>query len=291
MASPQALVARRRLGAALRGLREERKLTLTQVAEKLLISPSKLSRLETGQGVPQPRDVRDLANLYKVKASERDKLLRWVRNSRQASWWQDYNSSDPTSAFEVLPGMDTLIGYESDAVIARQYAALFIPALLQTEKYAGLFLAASFPDRMASHRQRLVELTMHRQRHAFQTRDSRLGLRVMLHEASLRQSVGEAQILRDQLAALLDRAELPNIQLRILTSNAPASRYLWASWQHFSFAGLDDDVVCVETPSGLQFIESSRDALQYEQWFDIWHGSLDEGESLDLIKHVMTTLG
>ena len=63
MPSPQGpLLPRRRLGAELRRLRGDR--TLDEVAAETLISTSKLSRLENGQGVPQLRDIRDLINFY-----------------------------------------------------------------------------------------------------------------------------------------------------------------------------------------------------------------------------------
>ena len=58
------IVPRRRIAAELRRLREERGLTLDQVAGSVLISTSKLSRLENAQGSPQLRDVRDLIREY-----------------------------------------------------------------------------------------------------------------------------------------------------------------------------------------------------------------------------------
>ena len=55
---------RRREPGALRGLRTARGLTVEQVAERLMFSMSKLSRMETGRSVATPRDVRDLCDLY-----------------------------------------------------------------------------------------------------------------------------------------------------------------------------------------------------------------------------------
>ena len=40
--------------------------TIEQAAEELECSPAKISRLETGRGVPKQRDVRDLLRLYGV---------------------------------------------------------------------------------------------------------------------------------------------------------------------------------------------------------------------------------
>src|SRR5215469_1317170 len=57
---------RRELGALLRSLRLAQGLTVEQVAEHLLCSPSKVSRLETGQRGATLRDVRDLCRIYGV---------------------------------------------------------------------------------------------------------------------------------------------------------------------------------------------------------------------------------
>ena len=58
---------RRNIAAALRQLREDSGKNLTEVAEDLMISTSKLSRLENAQGRPQPRDIRDLVRYYGIE--------------------------------------------------------------------------------------------------------------------------------------------------------------------------------------------------------------------------------
>lgn len=57
-------VRQRELGKRLRQLRNQHGLTVEDVAEKLLCSPTKISRLETGTRRPSLRDVRDLTGLY-----------------------------------------------------------------------------------------------------------------------------------------------------------------------------------------------------------------------------------
>jgi transcriptional regulator with XRE-family HTH domain len=59
-------VSRRELGTLLRTLRVQKGWTAEQVAERLMVSPSKVSRLETGQRGASPRDIRDLCDLYEV---------------------------------------------------------------------------------------------------------------------------------------------------------------------------------------------------------------------------------
>ena len=82
---------RRRLGAELRRLRTVQGLHLDEVAGQLRCSTSKISRLETGKGVPKASDVRALIRLYEVVSdAEQEMLLRLVRESRSEGWWQSY---------------------------------------------------------------------------------------------------------------------------------------------------------------------------------------------------------
>ncbi len=69
MAATSPTVRQRELGKRLRDLRNQHGLTVEDVAEKLLCSATKISRLETGARRPSLRDVRDLCELYDVDAS------------------------------------------------------------------------------------------------------------------------------------------------------------------------------------------------------------------------------
>ena len=75
----------------LRALRLDRGFTVEQVAEHLLCSPSKVSRMETGQRGATPRDIRDLCELYGVSdAAERDRLVMLAKEGKQQGWWQSF---------------------------------------------------------------------------------------------------------------------------------------------------------------------------------------------------------
>src|SRR5208282_302363 len=71
---------RRGIAAALKQLREDRGKRLTEVAQDLMMSSSKLSRLENAQGTPLPRDIRDLIRYYQIEGTPlAARLERWVR--------------------------------------------------------------------------------------------------------------------------------------------------------------------------------------------------------------------
>ncbi|GHH66629.1 transcriptional regulator [Kitasatospora indigofera] len=63
-ASINPTVRRRRLGAELRRLRETLGMTAEEVAGRLMVSQSKISRLENGRRSISQRDVRDLCDVY-----------------------------------------------------------------------------------------------------------------------------------------------------------------------------------------------------------------------------------
>ena len=85
--NPGPLVRRRQLGAALRRHRVDAGLSLTEVAGALLLSASKISRIETAQRNISARDVRDLLDLYRVTDPEvRGELMKLVEESRERAW-------------------------------------------------------------------------------------------------------------------------------------------------------------------------------------------------------------
>ncbi|HYZ36377.1 MAG TPA: helix-turn-helix transcriptional regulator [Pseudonocardiaceae bacterium] len=85
--NPHTSVRSRQVAAALRELRERAGLSGAEVAKRMGMSPSKISRIETGNSGLQIEDVAALLGLYQVPASTRDELLDLVRRSEERGWW------------------------------------------------------------------------------------------------------------------------------------------------------------------------------------------------------------
>ncbi len=88
-------VSRRELGTLLRTLRVQKGWTAEQVAERLMVSPSKVSRLETGQRGASARDIRDLCDLYEVDEEQRQHLMELAIEGKQRAWWQPQGCHTP----------------------------------------------------------------------------------------------------------------------------------------------------------------------------------------------------
>src|SRR4051794_36695153 len=184
MAAPQSPIgSRRRLGAELRRLRGKAGLTLDEVADLMTCSTSKISRLETGKGIPKMPDIRELIRIYGVTSdTERDMLLRLVRDGRQPGWWEPLTEGVQTERF-VLDFPGRYAALENDAAVVRSFDVTLVHGLLQTEGYARTVLTASLPHHSDDEIERLVALRLKRQEALRRTDRAPLQLVAVLDEA------------------------------------------------------------------------------------------------------------
>jgi transcriptional regulator with XRE-family HTH domain len=281
------VLPRKRIAAELKRLREQSGLTLEQVAEELLISTSKLSRLENAQGSPQARDVRDLINFYKIDGTDlAAKLTRWVRASHRQGWWHDYSDA-------ITGDLDTHIAYESEAATARVYAVPVLPALLQTAEYARAYYAHNEPWRSAGDLDALVELRQRRQA-ALDERTEQAPLRLIAvtYESGLHQMIGGPEVMRAQLDHLVERSTAPNVDLRILPFDGPMPFTSTCMYAYFEFSdSLDRDVVAVETHAGFRYIETTSRVAAYRRHYEhLVESALPPDESRALIRTIQDRL-
>jgi transcriptional regulator with XRE-family HTH domain len=255
MPSPSPTLGQRRLARALRRLRTEAGLTIDQVAEKLELSPSTVSRMETAQaGVRRP-DVRELLDLYQVTGAERQELLQLVDESRKQPWWSEYK--DVRSA--------PIADLEAKAASISQYSALLIPGLLQTEEYARGVLGAIRRDGTPDPRR--LALRMNRQ--ALLTNQESPQYRVVLDEGVLRRMVGGQRVMRAQLGRLLEAAALPNLTVQVLPYSSGAHPAQDGEFTIFTYReSLDPDVVYIETAVGEAYIENPDQTAHYNWVFE-----------------------
>jgi transcriptional regulator with XRE-family HTH domain len=294
---------RRNIAITLRQLREDSGKLLSDVADALLISTSKLSRLENAQGKPQLRDIRDLIDYYGIEGtSQADHLRSWVAAAERPGWWTDYDD-------EVVGGLDVHLAYEADATVERVYTLPFLPALLHTEEYARALIqhieprsadyaGASFDDTehsSADKVQEQVDLRMQRQQ-VLSHRDGLdpLQLVAVVYESGLRQSVGSPEILRGQLDALLKSSEASNVNLHVLPFSANPVFTMSCMYAYFEYQGdndLERDVVQIETHAGFTPIEDPERVANYRKWHDaLVKASLSEDDSRNLIRSLRDDL-
>lgn len=285
---PGPLVRRRQLGLALRGYRVQAGLSVTQAAQRLMVAPSQISRIETGQRRATLRDVRDLCVIYAVPADAQELLMELAELSRQTAWWQKSNLD---------PAVEVLIGMEGAARSISEYEPLLIPGLLQTPDYIRAIVDTFYGEGQKADKQKVIDARITRQR-AFEN-DRHPELRIVLDEAALRRTVGGRTVMQKQLLHMADQIERYSAELRVIP---------FAAGMHIGtlngFVILEFDrpapglpaaevpaVVYVETLSGNDYFDQAAIVERHRRAFTVLRAaSLPAGESLSFLRGVTASL-
>jgi transcriptional regulator with XRE-family HTH domain len=201
------MARRRELGAILRALRAQKGWTAEQVAERLLVSPSKISRLEKGQRGASQRDIRDLCDLYGVDDEQRQHLTELASEGKQRAW---------------QPGTDLpytrYVQLEAEAASISDYGLGIVPGLLQTAEYAREVVQAAVPKWSPKIVKQRVEGRLARQHLLFSDHPPRF--EAVMDESVLHRVVGGPAIMRAQLERLFELSELPSVTLQVIPYEA-----------------------------------------------------------------------
>jgi transcriptional regulator with XRE-family HTH domain len=203
-------VARIRLGARLRDLREEAELSREDACAVIRSSASKLSRIELGRTAIKARDLTDLLKLYGADRAERTSLLALSRHGSVSGWWQDYGNSVPA-------WVKPYLGLEQAATLIRSYDAQLVSGLLQTPEYArAVFSLPGGSPGVRAERQLAVRM----RRQEILHRADPPHLWAVIDEAALRRPVGGAAVMRAQIEHLLKISQLPHVNIQVLRLRA-----------------------------------------------------------------------
>lgn len=253
---PSPTVRRRQLGARLRALRIARGWTVEQLAQELLCSPSKVSRMETGQRNASARDIRDLARLYDLDDAERQRLNKLAAEGKQHAWWQDL----------ALP-YSTYVGLESEASLIRDFGLGLIPGLLQTHEYARAVLEATAPHLSPDDVEQRLKGRMARQDRVL-LGPSPSHLAAIIDVSVLHRVVGDSAVMREQLEHLLEVSQLPHVTLRIIPYEVGALPAANNKFIILSFTSPElSDVVFIEGLTGDLYLEHPEDVRIYTAAF------------------------
>ncbi|MEV0259079.1 helix-turn-helix transcriptional regulator [Streptomyces sp. NPDC018029] len=252
-------VRRRRLGQELRRLRELKGMTAEEVAERLLVSQSKISRLENGRRSISQRDVRDLCGVYEVEDHRVvDSLMQMAKDSRQQGWWHSFGDI-PYSVY---------IGLETDAASLRVYDPQVVPGLLQTRAYAEALITGALPETTPTDIEKRVQVRMRRQER-IAAPDNPLRLWTVLDESALRRVVGSRHLMRDQLEHLVEQSQLPHVTVQVIPFEMGAHPGLNGQYAILEFPdAADSSVVYIEGVTSDLYLEKANDVQQYSVMYE-----------------------
>jgi transcriptional regulator with XRE-family HTH domain len=251
-------VRQRELGKRLRELRNQHNMTVEEVAENLLCSATKISRLETGARRPNPRDVRDLCRLYELDEPTTGELMGLARGAREQGWWTEYDDLE----------VDHLIGLEQNATAITCFSVYYVPGLLQTADYARTVIKAIAPKMVPDiHRQR-VEARMRRQQ-LLEEDDPPL-YHVLLDESALHRRVVGPAVMAAQLDKAIDAQRRGKVTIQVIPFDIGAYAGADGYFVLLEFeAGADlPPVVYIEGLTGSKYLERDADIARYRETID-----------------------
>jgi transcriptional regulator with XRE-family HTH domain len=252
-------VRQRELGKRLRELRLEHGLTVEEVADKLLCSPTKVSRLETGTRRPSLRDVRDLSGIYGVDEVSSAALMDLARGAREQVWWTQYLDLN----------LDPYLGLEQDAIAITSFTTFYVPALLQTEAYTKAIISSIAPKMDPDILRQRVEVRMRRQERL--EGDKRPRYRVLLDEAVLHRAIGGREIMAAQLTKVLEAEKKGKVTFQVIPFEhgahvAQDSNFIFFEFEQGSERSSSlSPVVFVEGLTGNQYLEKQVDIDRYRE--------------------------
>lgn len=282
-------VAAERVRLALRGRRVVRELrelrgrlgwTLEEAAERSQISAATISRTENGESL-RVGNVAALLAAYGVTGDDLRRLMTLTREARRQGWWTGVDEA------VMSPPYKDLAELEQEAAWKCSFEPLMVPGLLQTEDYARLALEASHP--YLTEEQLVEKLAVRMKR---QERLGRFEFAVILLEEVLRRPAGGPEVMRAQLARMLEASSSNYVELRVV---ALASGIHPGIMGGFSFLGgfdpVDAVVAYIETASGEACFEDQATVGLFQRRYQLLQAvALGIAESRDLIEQLRQRL-
>lgn len=279
------MVRRILLGSQLRRLRESCGVTREQAGYSIRASESKISRMELGRVSFKPRDVADLLTLYGVTdEGEREPLLSLARTSNRAGWWHSYS--------DVLPSwFQTYVGLEAAAERIGTYELQFVHGLLQTEAYSHAVMISGHRGELPrAEVDRRVALRLARQKLLVSERAPHL--HCVLDEAALRRPYGGRRAMEEQLGALLEFSEFPNITLQVVPCKHGGHVAESGAFTLLRFAEQElSDLVYLEQLTGALYLDKGEEVAAYQVVLDrLSEAALDESATRELLAELRRRL-
>ncbi|WP_216211743.1 helix-turn-helix domain-containing protein [Amycolatopsis aidingensis] len=282
--APAPSVRLRRIARVLREWRARTEYKQEDVAARAGWSRAKQSRLEAATPPIRPADVVTLALVYGIDEEEREALFNSAQIAQAPGWWE--------SVQEGALDADVLdyVQLESEATNVRTFKLDVVPGLFQTRDYTAALQHASVPPLPAEAEQDRLDARMHRQGRL--TDDTPLEVEAILTEAVLHVEVGGPEVMRRQRGRLLELAELPNVELRVIPAGAGAYPAMSVPFSILGFDGspTDSDVGYVELLGRGVYLERAEDVQPYSLAFDsLRNVAMSPRETVEFISALPST--
>jgi transcriptional regulator with XRE-family HTH domain len=249
------------LGKRLQELRERAGLSFEDAARALDVTHATIRRMEKAEAGLKLPYVEKLLRTYGVTdQSEVDEFLGMCRDANRPGWWHRFR--------DVLPDwFSAFVSLEGAAELIRAYEPHYVPGLLQTHDYAQAVLRAGRPGAPKEEIKRAVALRMERQ--ALLEREHPPMLWVVMDETVLRRPIGGPEVMRDQIARLIEAMGRPHVRLQVVPFESGPHPAMYGPFHIFRFPLRElPDVAYVESLVGAGYMEDRDDVSTFREALD-----------------------
>nr|WP_273474184.1 helix-turn-helix transcriptional regulator [Nocardiopsis sinuspersici] len=259
--TPAESVAVVQFGQELRRLRELTDMSQKQLGDQVGTSKQQVGAVERGIRKPSKR----FAELADRALEAHGGLLNmWPGAKRAQPWW-----------------LEQFVELEAKARVINEFQPQAVPGLLQTENYARVIVGSSFPPLAEPEVEQRLQGRLQRQQVLLRAGPP-LALFV-IDEGALRRPVGGRKVMREQCLALIEKAQLPHVQLQVLPFDRGAHGAMNGPLVLLNMTHTES-LVYAEAPGSGQVITDAQVVADCHQRFGALRGlALSPVESLDFI--------
>jgi transcriptional regulator with XRE-family HTH domain len=259
------------LADRLRALRVQAGLQAKDLAEAVGWYASKVSRIETGQQMPSPDDIRTWARACGADADTTESLLKILEEARaeRTAWKRRMRRGQEAVQLDYNR-------LTAESTVIRYFETAWVPGFLQTVPYArAVFLEmVSLHDLDVKDIDAAVATRMQRQQLLY---DPNKRFELLIAEPVLRWLLVPADVMRGQLDRLQTIIGAPNVRFGIIPMGVPLTTTPQHAFQMY------DDLVIVEGFLGEQ-VHRGEDAAKYTQIMDrLWENAVTGDQARELL--------
>jgi transcriptional regulator with XRE-family HTH domain len=273
------------IGAELKQMRLDCGMTMRTAVRKSGYSAGWFSTMENGRSPVNSDELEDLFTLYGIpEGPQRENLRYLVKRARaRDGWWRAFKGQVP-------PSVADYASVEAEAASIAEYEPDMIPGLYQTREYARKIIT---PDQTpAALRANKVFLEFRVNRQQILSRENPPRIHSVIGEAALRQLVGDAAGMNDQLIHLEELAGRDHIVLQVLPFSAGPHHALGQPFTILDILGpAAFSVVAVETLVEDFHLQQPEEIQLHRDYFEVLQAmALDAAESVAFMQAIRSEL-
>lgn len=256
---------RKLYGEELRRRREAAGLTQAELGRRVVLSPSMIAHVEAGRRQPRVEDAQRLDQELCTDGW----FVRFLP-TLNAHRYADFFSAAADA--------------ETRAIAISEFAAVFVPGILQVEEYARATLEKAYPNFQADEVDRNVVNRLVRSK--LLTKPNGPLVWVVLGETVLRTVVGSRRVMAVQLRHIAQLARCGRVMVQVVPFSAGAHPTMGSMLSLMRFAE-EPEAAYVEALYTGSFVDDPATVQRYKVAFDFARAvGLPPGPSLDLIEQV-----